>query len=57
MYEEIVQLNGGEVRSNVTKSLSYLVTNDLDPKSSKFKKAKELNIKIINEEEFLKLNG
>lgn len=57
MYEEIVQLNGGEVRSNVTKSLSYLVTNDLDPKSSKFKKAKELNIKVINEEEFLKLNG
>ena len=55
MYEEIVQLNGGEVLTNVSKKLSYLVCNDESANSSKLIKAKELNIKIISEEQFLEL--
>ena len=45
---------GFEVKG-VNKKLTYLVTNDTDSGSSKNKKAKELGIKVISENEFLKL--
>lgn len=46
---------GYEVLSGVNKKLTYLVTNDTESGSSKNKKAKELGVKVINENEFLKM--
>lgn len=40
-------------KPGVTKDLTYLINNDLTSTSSKNRKAKELNIKIISEQEFL----
>lgn len=51
--EDMVIQNGGEVSSTVSKNIDYVVVGK-DP-GSKFEKAKKLNLKIINEEEFLKL--
>ena len=41
----------------VGKKLTYLVTNDTESGSSKNRKAKELGIKVISEEEFLKMTS
>ncbi|MDR2343635.1 MAG: NAD-dependent DNA ligase LigA [Spirochaetaceae bacterium] len=46
---------GGLVKLSVTKSLSYLVTNTPESGSSKNRNAVKLGIKIINEDEFLKI--
>jgi len=43
---------GGTVKASVTTGLTYLVTNDANSTSTKTKRAKELNIKIIDEDEF-----
>jgi NAD-dependent DNA ligase len=53
--QELVETNGGENKSGVTKNLNYLVTDDKDTNSSKGKKARELGIQIISSEEFLKM--
>ena len=55
--QKIVKKNGGIVQSGVSKETNYLLTNDVESGSSKFKKAKELNISIINEEAFFTLVG
>jgi DNA ligase (NAD+) len=55
MAEEKVKALGGSAKSSVVKDLSYLVTNDPESGSAKNKKALELGVKIINEEEFLAL--
>ena len=52
--EAKVKSLGGEIK-NVTKGLTYLVTNDTESGSAKNKKAKELGVFVINEEEFKKL--
>lgn len=52
--ENKVIANGGQVKS-VTKGLTYLVTNDPHSGSSKNKKAQELGVAIITEDEFLKM--
>ncbi len=54
---EIIKLNGGKTMSSVSNETNYLLTNDLDSKSSKFVKAKKLGISIINEDSFYKLLG
>lgn len=46
---------GGKVTSTVSNKTSYLINNDNTSSSSKNKKAKEFNIPIITEEEFLKM--
>jgi DNA ligase (NAD+) len=51
----IVENLGGTIHSNVTKSTTYVVAGK-DP-GSKINKAKSSGIKIINEEDFLKLIG
>lgn len=51
--EEMVIYAGGKI-AGVSKNLTYLVTNDKDSGSSKNKKAQDLGITLINEEEFLK---
>ena len=51
--EEKIKLLGAQAKASVVKGLSYLVTNDPSSGSSKNKKANELGVKIINEDEFL----
>ena len=46
---------GGKVTGSVTSKTNYLINNDNTSESSKNKKAKELNIPVITEEDFLKL--
>lgn len=46
-----IESKGGKVVSGVTKATDYLITNDKNSGSSKNKKASELNIPIISEEE------
>ena len=49
----IVEKNGGKVTSSVSRNTSILINNDINSDSAKNRKAKELNIPIITEEEFL----
>ncbi len=49
-FEELIKQNGGKILSTVSKKLDFLLAGD--NAGSKLKKAKELNIKIINEQEF-----
>lgn len=51
--EKIITDRGGKLSGSVSKKTNYLLTNDRDSGSSKAKKAKELNIPIMSEEEFL----
>jgi len=53
--EEKVKALGGSSKSSVVKDLSYLVTNDPESGSAKNIKARELGVKIINEDGFLAL--
>jgi DNA ligase (NAD+) len=53
--EEKVKALGASVKSSVVKELSYLVTNNTASGSAKNKKAHDLGIPVINEEEFLAL--
>ena len=53
--EKIIKSNGGSVVGSVSKNTHYLVTNDTNSSSSKFKKAKDLNIPILNETKLLEL--
>ena len=48
---------GGTVKTSVTQSLSYLVTNTPESGSSKSRNAAKFGIHIISEEEFLKIIG
>ena len=49
----LAKTRGFKIASSVTSKLDYLVIGEKS--GSKLKKAKEMNIKIINEVEFLKL--
>jgi DNA ligase (NAD+) len=53
--EEKIKALGAQAKSSVVKGLSYLVTNDVSSGSGKNKKARELGITIIDEEQFLAL--
>jgi DNA ligase (NAD+) len=53
--QNMVKENGGKVSSGVSAKLDYLITNDNEASSSKFKKAKELEVPIITEDEFFNL--
>ncbi len=52
-FAKYVELQGGKVSGSVSKSTNYLVNNDAKSESSKNKKAKELNVPIITEAEFI----
>ena len=49
----VIEARGGKVTGSVTSKTNYLINNDTTSNSSKNKKAKELNIPIISEENFL----
>ena len=48
-----IEALGGKVVGSVSKNTDYLINNDAASGSSKNKKAKELGVKIITEQEFL----
>ncbi len=48
-----IESQGGKVASAVSGSTSFLINNDVASTSGKNKKAKELNIPIISEDEFI----
>ena len=48
-----IESQGGKVASAVSGSTSFLINNDVTSTSGKNKKAKELNIPIISEDEFI----
>lgn len=50
-----IEKNGGKVTGSVTSKTDYLINNDINSNSSKNKKAKELNIPIISEEQFMSM--
>ncbi len=54
-YELLIEKNGGKNVSGVTSKTSYLVTNDKTSGSNKNKKAQELGIAIIDENELRKM--
>ncbi len=51
--KEVIEERGGKVTGSVTSKTNYLINNDNLSNSSKNKKAKELGIKIITEEQFV----
>jgi DNA ligase (NAD+) len=51
--QKCIELEGGKVTGSVTKNTSYLINNDINSASSKNKKAKELGIPIITEEDLI----
>ena len=53
--KDVIESKGGKVTGSVTAKTNYLINNDVNSTSSKNKKAKELGIPIITEEEFLKM--
>lgn len=54
---ELVEENGGEIKKNVTKGLTYLVMADPASTSNKTQAAKKFGTKIISEDEFMKMIG
>lgn len=55
--QETIEREGGKATSSVSAKTSYLINNDVMSQSSKNKKAKELGIPIITEEEFIEMLG
>lgn len=55
--KEIIENMGGKVAGSVSAKTECLINNDTTSTSSKNKKAKELNIPILSEEEFMEQYG
>lgn len=53
--KEEIEKRGGKVTGSVTSKTNYLINNDVNSTSSKNRKARELGIPIISEEEFLNM--
>lgn len=53
--QELIESKGGKVTGSVTGKTDYLINNDTTSGSSKNKKAKDLGVPVISEEEFLTL--
>lgn len=54
--KNLIESLGGKVTGSVTKKTAYLINNDQTSGSSKNKKARELGIPILSEEDFLALS-
>jgi DNA ligase (NAD+) len=55
--KEEIQARGGKVAGSVSGNTDFLINNDVDSGSSKNRKAKELGVPIISEEEFMERFG
>lgn len=52
-----IEAEGGKTSSSVSVKTDYLINNDISSGSSKNKKAKELGVPIITEEQFIEMLG
>lgn len=50
-----IEVHGGKVSGSISSKTSFLINNDINSTSGKNKKAKELNIPIISEEQLLSM--
>lgn len=50
-----IETHGGKVTGSVTSKTDYLINNDLESTSGKNKKAKELGVQIISEDQLLEM--
>jgi len=55
--KNLIEGYGGKVTNSVTSKTDYLINNNITSTSSKNKKAKELDIPIINEQQFQEMLG
>ena len=55
IIEDKIREGSGIVVSSVSKNTNILVTNEVDPNSSKYKKALEFKLMIITEAELLRM--
>lgn len=55
--KNLIESMGGKVTGSVTSKTDYLINNDNTSSSSKNKKARELSVPVITEEEFMELAG
>ena len=53
--KEEIEKRGGKVTGSVTSKTNYLINNDVNSTSSKNRKARELGVPIISEQEFLQM--
>lgn len=53
--QAVIESKGGKATGSVTSKTTYLINNDSMSNSSKNKKARELGVPVITEEEFLKM--
>lgn len=53
--KNVIESYGGKVLGSISAKTTYLVNNDINSTSSKNKKAKQLNIPIITEEELINI--
>jgi len=53
--KDVIESKGGKVAGSVSAKTNYLINNDVTSNSGKNKKAKELGIPIISEEDFIKM--
>ncbi|MCI5855863.1 MAG: NAD-dependent DNA ligase LigA [Agathobacter sp.] len=56
-FKSYVESQGGKVAGSVSKKTAYLVNNDAESESSKNRKAKELGVPIITEDQFIEMFG
>lgn len=56
-FKAYIESQNGFVTNSVSNKTSYLINNDIQSTSSKNKKAKELGVSIISEDEFVKKFG
>jgi len=52
--KNVIEERGGKVTDSVTSNTNFLINNDINSTSTKNKKAKELGVPIITEEQFLR---
>ncbi len=53
--QNLIEMRGGKATGSVTSKTTYLINNNVNSASSKNKKARELGIPILSEEDFIKL--
>lgn len=53
--KKMIEYKGGKVSGSVSKNTDYLINNDTTSTSGKNKKAKELHIPVISEEQFIQM--